>query len=51
MVIGGVSVAAVAVGLALAGVFEHAAWRLADECRRRRARRRNGYVNAGRPVR
>jgi len=41
------SLGALALGLALAGAVQHVAWWLADEGRRRRARRRHGYLSTG----
>lgn len=46
--VGGASVAAIALGLVQSGAIDHLAWRLADESRRRRAGRRRGYVDTRR---
>lgn len=44
VIVGGASVAAIAIGLVAAGAIAHLHWVVSDEARRRRARRRRGSL-------
>lgn len=50
VVIGGASLAAIAIGVVLAGGLEHLAWWVAERDRSRHARRRCGAINLRRPA-